>query len=227
MAGNYIQDPVKYGLYKTIHDNLEYLTGLKETPIGVVGENAKRIEIDSIIKRVGGEAFANYILDMHQIIFSERNFNRTDLKLKEYFGEKFHILPEPLKRLFIHVANITRRSAEKIEKQIESNQEHVKGFPYTVTDKKKENVNKISKAILKDPDMKLLISLIKHLPIIQYFDKPNIKGIAEEVGLSLKTYLHAQVIMEKGTKQQKQDWKSGKRKTEAIYQEIMKRILTG
>jgi hypothetical protein len=227
MADKYRQDPVKYGLYKTMHDNLDYLSGLKETPIGIVSKNAKRIEIDSVIKRVGGEAFANYILDMHDIIFPLRNFNRTSLKLKEYFGQKFDILPRPLKKHFIHVANVVDAAAEKIEKQIESDQEHVKGFPYTVTDKKKENVNKISKAILKDPDMKFLISIIKHLPIIQYFDEPNIKEIAEKVGLSLKEYLHTQVIMKKGTKQQKQDWESGKRKTEAIYREIMKRPITG
>jgi hypothetical protein len=176
---------------------------------------------------VGGEAFANYILDMHDILFPERNFNRTSLKLKEYFGEKIDILPEPLKKLFIHAANIADAAAERTEKQIESDQEHVKGFPYTITDKKKENADKISKAILKDPDMKFLISIIKHLPIIQYFVKPNTKEIAKEVGLSLKTYLHVLVIMKKGTKQQKQDWKSGKRKTEAIYQEIMKRLITG
>jgi hypothetical protein len=227
MADKCRQDSVKYGLYKTINDNLEYLTGLDETPIGIVGENAKRIEIDSVIKRVGGKAFANYILDMHHIIFHERNFNRTSLKLKKYFGEKFDILPEPLRKFFIHIANVADAAAEKTEKQIESDQEHVKGFPYTVTDKKKENVNKISKAILKDPDMKLLISTIKQLPIIQYFDNPNIKEIAEKVGLSLKEYLHGLVILEKGTEQQKQDWESGKRKTEAIYQEIMKHLITG
>jgi len=55
---------------------------------------AKRIELDSIIKVVRANLLSNFILDRLHEFFPKRNYNRAIKLPTEYFGDKFHLLPE-------------------------------------------------------------------------------------------------------------------------------------
>ncbi len=103
-----------YKRYEYIYNNFEYLTGISiedlyNEDIEDIIENrktARRIEIDSVIEAVKAPAFAQFILDKLQESFPERNYNRTIKPPIEYFADKFDILPESTKTLFLHVTSI-------------------------------------------------------------------------------------------------------------------------
>lgn len=134
-------------------------------------ERAKRVEIDRVIKEVGPAKFSNFILDMLQVIFPESNVNRSIKRMKEYFGEKFAILPPDIQKLFIHAVSLAEAAAESTEDTIEEEQKYVKGFLLKISDKKQENNKRIAKALAVDPEMRSLDSVFKllnkHIP--EYF----------------------------------------------------------
>ena len=61
MAKLYRHDPVKYARYEYISDNEDYLCGVEDDD-GREVQPAKRIEIESVLKKVGGRAFAGWII---------------------------------------------------------------------------------------------------------------------------------------------------------------------
>ena len=222
MAKRYQSDNEKFAQYKYISDNLTELSRNAHVC-------AKRIEIDSVIEELsviygdgkGGEMFGNYIMDMLHICFPERNYNRANKRLTEYFGPKFAILPVATQRLFRHAVNIADAGVEDIENDIEREQENVNGF-LNVSNKKKEDIVRLAITLKKDYDMKSLNSQIKKMDIVEYFDGENVRDIAGKAGLRLKNYFHGQFIMKHGTKEQKRHFKDGKPSTDAIYKEVLK-----
>ena len=140
----------KYERYKYIYDNFEYLTGLNvDDVMEVISVNedkddldndekaainellqnrdptkAKRIELDSIIKVVRANLFSDFILDQLQYLFTDRKYSRAVTLPTDYFGNKFHILPENVKCLFQYYVEVAEKAAKPIEEKIEEELDH-------------------------------------------------------------------------------------------------------
>ena len=139
----------RYSKYEYIYDNFEYLTGLnvydamkvinvdddddldnnERAAINKLLRNrdpakAKRIELDSVIKVVRANSFSNFIIDKLQEFFPERKYTRAVKLPTEYFGEKFHILPENIKRLFRHCVEVADKAVKPTEDEIEEELDH-------------------------------------------------------------------------------------------------------
>jgi hypothetical protein len=134
----------KYERYKYVYDNFEYLTGLNvEEVMKTIGVNedkedlesneksainkllqkrdpkkAKRIELDSVIKVVRANLFSDFILDQLQHLFASRKYTRAISLPTEYFGDKFHILPQNIKRLFLYYVEAAEKALESTEEKI-------------------------------------------------------------------------------------------------------------
>ena len=74
--------------------------------------------------------------------------------MKEYFGEKFGILPRDIQRLFIHTVSLAEAAAESTEDTIEEEQKNVRGFLQKISDKKQENNKRIAKAVAVNSEMR-------------------------------------------------------------------------
>ena len=139
----------RYKKYKYIYDNFEYLTGLNVNEVmKVMNTNdhdeldndersainrllrnrdpakAKRIELDSIIKVVRANLFSDFILEKLQEFFPERRYTRAVKMPTEYFGEKFHILPENIKGLFRYCIEVADKAVKPTEDEIEEELDH-------------------------------------------------------------------------------------------------------
>ena len=221
MASEYKEDPVKFQLYRHVYENLDELTA--NAP-----ERAKRVEIDRVIKEVGPAKFSNFILDMLQVIFPESDVNRSIKRMKEYFGEKFGILPPETQKLFIHIVSLAEAAAESTEDKIEEEQKNLRGFLQKISDKKQENNKRIAKAVAVDPEMRSLSAVFKllnkHIP--EYFDLDHLRNVAQHGNLKLTTVMHLEFIKHHGTKEQKQRMEKAETKAdiEAIYKEVLKDI---
>jgi hypothetical protein len=180
-----------YKKYKYIYDNFEYLTGLNvEDVMKVVNaddndeldndekaainellkdrdpKKAKRIELDSVIKVVRANLFSDFILDKLQEFFPERKYTRAINMPTEYFADKFHILPENMKRLFQYYITVADRAVKPTEEKIEEELEHwsptdkeiEKGIPrlLKIHDEDALNEMRTSKAVADDPEMQAL-----------------------------------------------------------------------
>src|SRR5215469_13876958 len=150
MAQLYRQNPVKYARYEYICDNEDYLCGVDDDN-GKEVQPAKRIEIDSVLKKVGGRAFARWIISELEERFPNRDYNRAIKKLTDYTSEKFEILPDSMKRVIRHIFNVADAAAESEEKKIETEQESTEGF-IDIVNKKKENVKRLADVVAKDYD---------------------------------------------------------------------------
>jgi hypothetical protein len=108
---SYLKDPTnpnlsRYKRYEYIYNNFEYLTGISlddlyNEDMERVIENrktARRIEMDSVIEEVKPPAFAQFICHKIQEFFPVRNYNRAIKPSTGYFGDKFNILPESIKK---------------------------------------------------------------------------------------------------------------------------------
>ena len=182
----------RFRRYKYIYDNFEYLTGLNvEDVMGVISlkdhekdltntekaainkflENrdpikAKRIELDIIIKVARANFFSDFILDQLQDLFATRKYTRAVTLPTEYFGDKFHILPENVNRLFQHYVEVADKAArlteEKIEEELDHwapNKEEIKRGIYRLLKTNDEYAlieMRTSKAVADNPEMHAL-----------------------------------------------------------------------
>jgi hypothetical protein len=178
----------KYERYEYIYDNFEYLTGLN---LDAVTENiceddsdtldnyeknainellrdrdptqARRIELDSVIKVVRANLFAEFVLNKLQEFFPERDYNRAIKLPTEYFADKFHILPEKTKQLFLYYVAVADKAAkpteEKIEEELEhwspSDEELEQGIPVLLKKHDEDALNEMltSKVVADNPEM--------------------------------------------------------------------------
>jgi len=120
-------------------------------------KTARRIEMDSVIEEVKPPAFAQFILDKTQEFFPERNYNRAIKPPTDYFGEKFDILPESIKKHFLRVTSAADAAAKPTEQHIELEQTTVKGLLH-ISNTKEANKNRISEAVAQDAKMKIIDS---------------------------------------------------------------------
>jgi len=145
--------------------NFEYLTGISlddlyNEDMERVIENrktARRIEMDSVIEEVKPPAFAQLILDRTQELFPERNYNRAIKSPTGYFGDKFNILPESIKKLFLRITSAADTAAKSTQQHIELEQTKVKGL-LNISNTKEANKNRISEAVAQDSKMKIIDS---------------------------------------------------------------------
>ena len=129
---------------------------------------AKRIELDSVIKVVRANSFSNFIIDKLQEFFPERKYTRAVKMPVEYFGEKFHILPENIKRLFRHCVEVADKAVKPTEDEIEEELDH-----WTPTD---EELERGIPRLLKIHDEYALIEMrtsrsVVYNPEMQALDK--------------------------------------------------------
>jgi len=128
----------KYKRYRYVYDNFEYLTGisldnlLDNNPQSTA--TAKRIEIDSVIKVVRASKFAQFILDKQQEFFPYRNYRRAIEMPTVYFVDKFHILPDSIKKLFLYVENQANIAVKPVENDIDTELEEVNGVLHIATE---------------------------------------------------------------------------------------------
>ena len=207
MAELYRQNQVKYARYKYISDNEDYLCGVEDDD-GEEVQPAKRIEIDSVLKKVGGRAFARWIISELEERFPNRDYNRAIKKLTDYTSEKFEILPDSMKRVVRHIFNLADAGAESEEKKIESEQESTGGF-IDIVNKKKENVKRLAD-VVADYDIQIIDSkmegLLKILESYDYGYTDNLetfKAEAEKHNVPLKDLMHYAFIIKNGNKKQK------------------------
>ena len=219
MASEYEYNPVKFQLYRHIYENIDKLTA--NAP-----ERAKRVEIDRVIKEVGPAKFSDYILDMLQVIFPESDVNRSIKRMKEYFGEKYVILPRDIQKFFTHIVSIAEAAAESTEDTIEEEQKNVRGFLQKISDKKQENNKRIAKAVAVNSEMRWLKAVFKKLSkdIPEYFDLDHLRNVAKHGNLKIRTVMHLEFIKRHGSEEQKQRLEKAETKAviEAIYKEVLK-----
>jgi uncharacterized membrane protein YheB (UPF0754 family) len=148
--------------------------------------------------------------------------------MKEYFGEKFGILPPNTQKLFIHTVSLAEAAAESTEDTIKEEQKNVKGFLQKISDKKQENNKRIAKAVAMDSEMRSLDSVFKllnkHIP--EYFDLDHLRNVAQHGNLKFTNVMHLEFIKHHGTKEQKQRMENAETKAdiEAIYKEVLKDV---
>jgi hypothetical protein len=167
---SYLKNPTnpslsRYKRYEYIYDNFEYLTGISlddlySEDMERVIENrktARRIEMDSVIEDVKPPAFAQFICGKIQEFFPVRNYNRAIKPPTGYFGDKFNILPESIKKLFLHITSAADAAAKPTEQHIELEQMAVNGL-FNVSNTKEANKNRISEAVAQHTKMKIINS---------------------------------------------------------------------
>ena len=109
--------------------------------------------MDSVIEDVKPPALAQFITDKLQEFFPVRNYNRAIKPLTGYFGDKFDILPESIKELFMHVTSAADAAAMPTEQHIELTQMTVKGV-LDVSDTKEANKGRISDSVAQNGEIK-------------------------------------------------------------------------
>ncbi len=118
----------------------------------------RRIEIDAILAKVGGEKFFEYVMYSLNNISSTRNYNRAISLTTELFNqEDVLILPSPVRKFFEYIQKITDAATAKTKKDIETRLEKVIGF-IIVEDKEEEILKHFSEALAEDKDMGIVSS---------------------------------------------------------------------
>lgn len=138
----------------------------------------RRIEIDAILAKVGGERFFKFVMHKLKQISPIRDYNRAiHLSTEFYNKENVSILPDPVKRLLEHVQTVSDGATAKTKKDIESKLEKVEGF-LEVQDKKKEINAQLTEALAENKDMKVIISKCEEL--MQSSVLPEAKQISDD-----------------------------------------------
>jgi hypothetical protein len=154
-----------------VDENMEDLDNDEKAAINELLQNrdptkAKRIELDSIIKVVRANLFSDFILDQLQHLFTNRKYTRAVTLPTEYFGDKFHILPENVRRLFQHYVEVadraTKPTEDKIEEELDywapTEEEIERGIPrlLKIHDENALIEMRTSKAVADNPEMQAL-----------------------------------------------------------------------
>jgi 5S rRNA maturation endonuclease (ribonuclease M5) len=91
-------------------------------------ESKKRIEIDSVIARVGSQRFWDFIIKELDIVFPNRNYNRS-IQVPEY------ILPKRVDDLIINIQNKISKLQSEERQKIRNRLGKTKGFLYVKQEK--------------------------------------------------------------------------------------------
>jgi hypothetical protein len=118
----------------------------------------RRIEIDAILVKVGGEKFFEYITYSLNNISSKRNYNRAISLTTEFFNqEDVLILPSSVRKFFEYIQNVSDMATAKTKVDIKSKLEKVNGF-IKVQEKKNEISKQFTEALLKNKNMGVVSS---------------------------------------------------------------------
>lgn len=72
-----------------------------------------------LLKKLNHLRLPGLYVDKTQEFFPERNYNRAIKAPTGYFGDKFGILPESIKELFLHITSAADAAAKPTEQHIE------------------------------------------------------------------------------------------------------------
>jgi hypothetical protein len=145
----------------THKDLIDSVTKLKNTDarfmnLDIEFLKTSRIEINAIIAIVGEERFWEFIMYKLKELFPTRNLNRAiELPTKDPDLDEIDLYPNGIRSLMLRVRKVRDDAAAKKEKEIESSQEKVEGF-LDVSEKKKENIAAVKKAVAENKDIKEL-----------------------------------------------------------------------
>ena len=116
----------------------------------------RRIEIDAILAKVGGERFFEFIMYKLRELSPTRNYNRAITISTELFNKDiFDLLPEPIKNFLKVIQNVTDKATSEVKGNIETELSDVKGF-LEVHEKEKEIVDRLTAAISENENIKII-----------------------------------------------------------------------
>jgi hypothetical protein len=118
----------------------------------------RRIEIDAILAKVGGEKFFEYIMYSLNNISSTRNYNRAISLSTDFFNhENVLMLPVSVRKFFEYVQNVSDAATTKTKWDTEHQLEKVNGF-INIQEKKKGILEQFTESLVEDKDMGVVSS---------------------------------------------------------------------
>jgi hypothetical protein len=123
----------------------------------------RRIEIDAILAKVGGEKFFEFIMHNLNKLSPTRDYNRAiDLSTGFFNQENLHILPDSVRKFFEYIQNMSDAAITKTRDDSKSKLENVMGF-IEVQEEKKEISQQIAQALTQNKDMRRIFSKCEEL----------------------------------------------------------------
>jgi hypothetical protein len=117
----------------------------------------KRIEIDAILAKVGGERFFEFIMDKLKELSPSRNYNRAITISTELFNrDNIDLLPEPIKRFLTLFQNVTDTATSEVKKTIRMELSGVEGF-LEIPKKKQEIAGRLTDVISENVKIKVIV----------------------------------------------------------------------
>lgn len=137
----------------------------------------RRIEIDAILAKVGGERFFEFIMFKLKAKSPKRNYNRAiPISTKLFNKDNFDLLPEPIQKQFILIQQIADVATKETRETIKTELSYVAGF-IDVVEKKKEIMIKLADAISENEKIKEISSECKSSQtigaMIEIIDEPR------------------------------------------------------
>jgi hypothetical protein len=155
----YVTDLVKDGIHPSNakNDNAgEFDDRFRDVDLGFL--KYRRIEIDAILAKVGGERFFEFIMYKLKEISPNRDYNRAITISTELFNkDNFDLLPESIKKFLTVIQNITDKATSEVKETIETELSDIEGF-IEVPEKEKEIADRLTEAISEDEKMKVISS---------------------------------------------------------------------
>lgn len=123
----------------------------------------KRIEINAILAKVGDERFWKFIMDRLIELFPIRNYNRAiELPSKDNSVDETDLYPKAIRKLILHVREVSSEAAQDIEEQITEEQNEVKGF-LDLAKQERKNRDRVKKVISEDKELAKIESKVADL----------------------------------------------------------------
>jgi hypothetical protein len=134
----------------------EFDNRFKDVDLGFL--KYRRIEIDAILAKVGGERFFEFIMYKLKELSPTRDYNRSITVSTELFNkDNFDLLPEPIRKFLAVIQNVTDTATSEVKETITNELSEVKGF-LEVPEKEKEIAERLTEAISENEKMKAIVS---------------------------------------------------------------------
>ena len=155
----YVTNLVKDGIHPSNakNDNAgEFDDRFKNVDLGFLSH--RRIEIDAILAKAGGERFFEFIMYKLKELSPTRDYNRAITVSTELFNrDNFDLLPASVKKFLTVIQNVTDKATCEAKQTIETELSKVEGF-LEVPEKEREIADKLTEAISENEEMKLISS---------------------------------------------------------------------
>ena len=113
----------------------------------------KRIEIDSIVAKVGGAKLWEFIIYKLKKLFLKRNYNRVIS-----MPEMSTIYSDTIQKFLDYLEEVAQSATDEEQKLIDSELESVEGFIENVEDKREEIISRLKDVLANDADMQEISS---------------------------------------------------------------------